>query len=119
MLGRPLLRFEEKVSDGPIKELMIGDECAANRAMLEVTYPVENGQVWLPVLAGPVSLVLMALVIRVCAITSFLPLILCCLYNFLGQVRNWADMDHLWRYTFDEKMKINCADHKVCSWLPS
>jgi hypothetical protein len=45
MLGRPLLRFEEKVSDMEIKELMIGDECAANRAMLEVTYPVENGQV--------------------------------------------------------------------------
>ena len=33
----------------------------------------------------------------------------------VSQVRNWADMDHLWRYTFDEKMHVNCADHKV--WL--
>jgi len=72
MLGRPLLRFEEKVSEAEIKELMIGDECAANRHMLEVTYPVEN-----------------------------------------GQVRNWTDMNHLWKYTFEEKMKINPADHKI------
>ena len=45
MLGRPLLRFEEKVSEHAIKDIMIGDECAANRHMLDVTYPVENGQV--------------------------------------------------------------------------
>lgn len=45
MVGRPLLRYEEKVSDVELKELMIGDECAANRAMLEVSYPVENGTV--------------------------------------------------------------------------
>jgi actin-related protein 2 len=43
MVGRPLLRYEEKVGDAELKELMIGDECAAQRAMLDVSYPVENG----------------------------------------------------------------------------
>ena len=38
-----------------------------------------------------------------------------CVCACVSQVRNWADMDHLWRYTFDEKMHVNCADHKV--WL--
>ena len=43
MVGRPLLRFEEKVGDAEVKELVVGDECAAQRAMLDVSYPVENG----------------------------------------------------------------------------
>lgn len=72
MLGRPLMRFEEKCSEVEIKELMIGDECAANRHMLDVTYPIEN-----------------------------------------GQVKNWADMDSLWRYTFFEKLCVDPSDHKV------
>eukprot|EP00455_Lapot_gusevi_P001312 TRINITY_DN1053_c0_g1_i2.p1 TRINITY_DN1053_c0_g1~~TRINITY_DN1053_c0_g1_i2.p1 ORF type:complete len:387 (+),score=167.64 TRINITY_DN1053_c0_g1_i2:91-1251(+) len=43
MIGRPLLRYEEKVSSEQLAEIMVGDECAENRASLEVTYPVENG----------------------------------------------------------------------------
>ena len=30
-----------------------------------------------------------------------------------GIVKNWEDMEHLWNYTFWEKMKINPADHKI------
>ena len=46
MVGRPVLRYEEKGGvDVELKDIMIGDECAANRAMLEVSYPVDNGVV--------------------------------------------------------------------------
>jgi len=30
-----------------------------------------------------------------------------------GIVRNWEDMNHLWAYTFNEKMKVTPADHKI------
>lgn len=30
-----------------------------------------------------------------------------------GMVRDWADMEHLWNYTFHERLQINCPDHKV------
>lgn len=45
MIGRPMMRFEEEFKDVELKEWMIGDECAKYRAMLDVSYPVENGQV--------------------------------------------------------------------------
>ena len=51
---------------------MVGDEAAKVRAMLQVTYPIEN-----------------------------------------GIVRNWDDMEHVWNYTFFEKMKINPRDCKI------
>eukprot|EP00475_Leptophrys_vorax_P042374 TRINITY_DN79948_c0_g1_i1.p1 TRINITY_DN79948_c0_g1~~TRINITY_DN79948_c0_g1_i1.p1 ORF type:complete len:388 (-),score=141.74 TRINITY_DN79948_c0_g1_i1:96-1259(-) len=72
MVGRPLLRFEEKVADIEIKDIMCGDEAAALRSMLECTYPIDE-----------------------------------------GIVRNWDDMEHLWNYTFNEKLKINPSDHKI------
>eukprot|EP00163_Fabomonas_tropica_P005561 TRINITY_DN1511_c0_g1_i2.p1 TRINITY_DN1511_c0_g1~~TRINITY_DN1511_c0_g1_i2.p1 ORF type:complete len:393 (+),score=130.04 TRINITY_DN1511_c0_g1_i2:548-1726(+) len=43
MVGRPVLRFEEKVGDTIIKDIMVGDEAAALRSVLEVNYPVDNG----------------------------------------------------------------------------
>ena len=43
MVGRPLLRYEEQIGDTEIKDIMIGDECAALRHVLDVTYPVSNG----------------------------------------------------------------------------
>jgi len=43
MIGRPLMRFEEEFKDIELKDVMVGDECAAHRAMLETSYPVENG----------------------------------------------------------------------------
>lgn len=30
-----------------------------------------------------------------------------------GIVRSWEDMEHLWNYTFFEKMKINPKEHKI------
>jgi len=43
MIGRPLMRYEEEFKDVELKDIMIGDECAKHRAMLETSYPVENG----------------------------------------------------------------------------
>jgi len=43
MIGRPLMRYEEDFKNVELKEIMVGDECAQHRAMLETSYPVENG----------------------------------------------------------------------------
>lgn len=44
MVGRPILRAEEAISEGvQLKEVMCGDEAAAVRMSLDCTYPVENG----------------------------------------------------------------------------
>jgi len=43
MIGRPLMRFEEEFKGVELKDVMVGDECAQHRAMLETSYPVENG----------------------------------------------------------------------------
>jgi len=45
MIGRPLMRYEEEFKDVELKEVMVGDECAKYRDMLETSYPVENGVV--------------------------------------------------------------------------
>ena len=87
MVGRPILRSEEKVGDVVLKvcqyslrniclpylqDIMVGDECAKLRSMLEVNYPVSA-----------------------------------------GIVRNWDDMNHLWDYTFNEKLKIDPTDCRI------
>lgn len=44
MVGRPILRSDEHIaSDVVMKDLMVGDEAAAARAHLEISYPVDNG----------------------------------------------------------------------------
>ncbi|KAJ5066065.1 actin-related protein [Anaeramoeba ignava] len=43
MVGRPVLRFEEKVEDVEIKDIMVGEEAAKVRNMLQISYPLENG----------------------------------------------------------------------------
>mmetsp|Transcript_39982 Transcript_39982/g.98065 ORF Transcript_39982/g.98065 Transcript_39982/m.98065 type:complete len:394 (+) Transcript_39982:38-1219(+) len=43
MVGRPILRFEEKIDNVEIKDIMVGDEAAKLRMMLQLTYPLENG----------------------------------------------------------------------------
>jgi len=43
MVGRPILRSEEKVENLEIKDIMVGDEAAKLRSMLEIKYPLENG----------------------------------------------------------------------------
>lgn len=51
---------------------MCGDDAAAARSMLQVTYPMEN-----------------------------------------GIIKRWEDMQHLWDYTFYEKMQIDTRGRKV------
>lgn len=43
IVGRPILRAEERSGDQVIKDIMCGDEAAAVRSMLQITYPMENG----------------------------------------------------------------------------
>lgn len=46
MIGRPLMRFEEEFGEGvELKDIMVGDECSLHRSMLDVSYPLVNGQV--------------------------------------------------------------------------
>lgn len=75
-MGRPILRSEERGSaetDGlAIKDIMCGDEAAAARTMLQISYPMEN-----------------------------------------GIVKKWDDMQHLWDYTFFDKMKIDPRGRKI------
>lgn len=73
MVGRPILRSDEHIADDVVmKDLMVGDEAAAARAMLEVSYPVDN-----------------------------------------GIIRSWEDMQHVWDYTWNEKLKIDPTECKV------
>lgn len=71
LVGRPVLRSEEKVQNVQLKDIMVGDEASQLRNMLQVTYPLDN-----------------------------------------GIVRNWEDMNHVWDYTFNEKLKV--GDPKNC-----
>ncbi|EED21522.1 Arp2/3 complex subunit (Arp2), putative [Talaromyces stipitatus ATCC 10500] len=73
IVGRPILRSEEQgESDIVLKDIMCGDEAAAARSMLQISYPMEN-----------------------------------------GIVKKWDDMQHLWNYTFYDKMKIDPTGRKI------
>jgi actin-related protein 2 len=43
MVGRPVLRFEEKIENVQLKDIMVGDEASKLRTMLQITYPLDNG----------------------------------------------------------------------------
>jgi len=43
MVGRPILRSEEKIDNVQIKDIMVGDEASKLRTMLQITYPLDNG----------------------------------------------------------------------------
>jgi len=43
MIGKPLMRAEEEFKNVILKDVMVGDECAQHRHLLETSYPVENG----------------------------------------------------------------------------
>jgi len=43
MIGRPIMRAEEKVGNVELKDIMVGEEAAELRTMLELNYPMENG----------------------------------------------------------------------------
>jgi actin-related protein 2 len=72
MVGRPILRSEEKIDNVQLKDIMVGDEASKLRTMLQITYPLDN-----------------------------------------GIVRNWDDMQHVWDYTFTEKLKVNPKECKI------
>ena len=44
IVGRPILRTEEQAGDIRVKDIMCGDEAAAARSMLQITYPVRYGR---------------------------------------------------------------------------
>ncbi|ORY33519.1 actin family [Naematelia encephala] len=43
IVGRPILRAEERLGSKSIKDIMVGDEAAENRSYLQVTQPMEHG----------------------------------------------------------------------------
>eukprot|EP01119_Soliformovum_irregulare_P001099 TRINITY_DN1081_c0_g1_i1.p2 TRINITY_DN1081_c0_g1~~TRINITY_DN1081_c0_g1_i1.p2 ORF type:complete len:393 (+),score=113.38 TRINITY_DN1081_c0_g1_i1:47-1225(+) len=43
MVGRPILRSEEKIDNIQLKDIMVGDEASKLRTMLQITYPLDNG----------------------------------------------------------------------------
>jgi len=43
MVGRPILRFEEKIDNVELKDVMVGDEAARLRSFLDIKYPLDNG----------------------------------------------------------------------------
>ena len=63
IIGRPILRSEERAGDIVVKDIMCGDEAAAARSMLQITYPVRQTffvhLIHSP-LSGPDYLILMA-----------------------------------------------------------
>lgn len=42
-MGRPILRAEESIGNVTVKDIMVGDEAAELRSILQMSYPMENG----------------------------------------------------------------------------
>jgi len=45
MVGRPVLRSEERMAATQLKDIMVGEECEAARSNLEISYPIDNGKI--------------------------------------------------------------------------
>jgi len=45
IVGRPMLRSKQNVGDLELKEVMYGDEASPYRALLDITYPIDEGRV--------------------------------------------------------------------------
>lgn len=43
IVGRPILRAEEKINGQVLKDIMVGDEANAVRSALDIKYPMDNG----------------------------------------------------------------------------
>lgn len=43
MVGRPMLRYDTKIDDIEIKDIMVGNDASKLRHMLEINYPVSEG----------------------------------------------------------------------------
>ncbi|CAZ84024.1 unnamed protein product [Tuber melanosporum] len=72
IVGRPILRAEERAGDMIVKDIMVGDDAAAVRTMLQITYPMDN-----------------------------------------GIIKRWEDMQHVWDYTFSEKLQVDTTGRKI------
>ncbi|MCJ1296190.1 Arp2/3 complex subunit, actin nucleation center [Xylographa carneopallida] len=96
IVGRPILRSEERAGDIVVKDIMCGDEAAAARSMLQITYPVCDATYKLDrkflTLPGLTNIDMQ-------------------MEN--GIVKRWDDMQHLWDYTFNEKLKVDTTGRKV------
>jgi hypothetical protein len=46
IVGRPILRSEERQGDFVLKDIMCGDEAAAARSALQISYPVCSAGTW-------------------------------------------------------------------------
>jgi len=66
------LRAEERAGDMIVKDIMVGDDAAAVRTMLQITYPMDN-----------------------------------------GIIKRWEDMQHVWDYTFSEKLQVDTTGRKI------
>ena len=91
IVGRPILRSEEQAGDIIVKDIMCGDEAAAARSMLQISYPVRIIQ----------------------ARFGLLSLISLTLQMENGIVKKWDDMQYLWDFTFHEKLKIDTTGRKI------
>jgi actin-related protein 2 len=45
IVGRPMLRSNQKIGDFELKEVMYGDEAAPFRALLDIKYPITEGKI--------------------------------------------------------------------------
>lgn len=43
IVGRPMLRANQKIGDIELKPLMVGDEANPLRSLLEISYPIREG----------------------------------------------------------------------------
>jgi actin-related protein 2 len=43
VVGRPMLRAEEKMGNTKLKDILVGDEADNIRSMLQMSYPMDNG----------------------------------------------------------------------------
>lgn len=45
IVGRPMLRSNQKIGDLELKDVMFGDEASPHRALLDIKYPITEGKV--------------------------------------------------------------------------
>ncbi|KAG4927356.1 hypothetical protein JHK85_053842 [Glycine max] len=43
VVGRPMLRYEESLTEQALKDIVVGEGCADLRHQLDISYPVNNG----------------------------------------------------------------------------
>eukprot|EP00268_Persea_americana_P021705 TRINITY_DN21617_c0_g1_i2.p1 TRINITY_DN21617_c0_g1~~TRINITY_DN21617_c0_g1_i2.p1 ORF type:complete len:170 (+),score=22.10 TRINITY_DN21617_c0_g1_i2:106-615(+) len=43
VVGRPMLRYEESLTEQELKDTVVGEACAGLRNQLDISYPVNNG----------------------------------------------------------------------------